>query len=65
MIGPDTHKREAVQWEIKTAYQMGKPVVGVRIYGDKNHRVPQPLKENGARIINWSMDEISGALETN
>ena len=30
--------REAVLWEINKAYELGKPVIGVRIYRDANHR---------------------------
>lgn len=63
MIGSETHEREAVLWEAKTAYQMGKPVVGVRIYRDGTHKTPQPLIDNKAKIINWNIDEISEALE--
>jgi len=63
MIGPETHKREAVLWEINKAYELGKKVIGVRIYRDKNHRVPQPLIDNGAKILNWDLEAISRELK--
>lgn len=62
MIGEDTHTREAVLWEINKAYELGKPVVGVRIYKDGNHTIPEPMQQNGARIVNWKMEEIQGAI---
>jgi len=62
LIGPETHSREAVNWEINEAYKQGKNVIGVRIHRYENHRIPQPMRENGARIINWDMNEISGEL---
>jgi len=34
-IGDDTHSREAVLWEINKAYELGKPVFGVRLHSDK------------------------------
>ena len=65
MLGPETYKREAVLWEINKAYETGKPVVGIRIYKDANHRIPQPMAERNAKIINWKIDEISKELEDN
>lgn len=61
-IGEDTHKREAVLWEMRKAYELGKRVIGVRIYRDKNHKIPTPLKEHGAKIVNWDLDAISDEI---
>ena len=63
MIGPETHKREAVLWEINKAYELGKKVIGVRIYRDKNHKIPRPLVENNAKITYWNLEDISSELE--
>lgn len=65
MIGEDTHQREAVKWETNKAYELGKKVIGVRIYKDKNHKTPQPLKDNNAKIINWKLSTISSELDNN
>ena len=62
LIGPDTHSREAVNWEINEAYKQGKNVIGVRVHRYKNHRVPQSMVDNGAKIVNWDMNEISREL---
>lgn len=63
MIGEETHLRPAVLWEINKAYELGKPVVGVRIYKDANHKVPEQMQFNGARIVNWNMQEIQNAVD--
>lgn len=63
MIGSETYKREAVVWEINKAYELGKKVVGVRIYKDKNHQIPEPLLRNGAKIIDWSLKDIAAELK--
>lgn len=63
MIGKDTYTREAVLWEINKAYELGKPIVGVRIYKDANHTIPEPMRQNGAKIVNWKMDEIQSAID--
>ena len=62
MIGENTHTREAVLWEINKAYELGKPVIGVRIQRDSNHTIPEPMRGNHARIVNWSMEEIQNAI---
>ena len=63
MIGPETASREAVLWEINKAYELGKPVIGVRIYRDENHLVPQPMKDHGAKVVTWDTARIQAWLE--
>lgn len=64
MIGPETHKREAVKWEINKAHELGKKVIGVRIYRNENHKVPEPLVRNGDKITYWNIDQISREVES-
>ncbi|MGA2682034.1 MAG: TIR domain-containing protein [Candidatus Bathyarchaeia archaeon] len=63
MVGPETHQREAVNWEINKAYELNKKVVCVRIYRDENHKIPQPCKDNHAKVINWDLNAIQNELE--
>jgi len=63
MIGAETYKRPAVIWELNKAYEMGKPVVGVRIHKNRNDPIPTTLLRNKAKIINWNMEEIQNALD--
>lgn len=63
MIGQDTASREAVDWELREAYKQGKKVIGVRIYGDRNDPIPEPLLENKAPVINWDLKEIQRRLD--
>jgi hypothetical protein len=65
MIGPETYKREAVDWEIRKAIELGKSVIGVRIYRDQNHPIPKALQENGAKIIYWNLDDIQREIDKN
>ena len=62
LIGPETYNREAVNWEINEAYSQDKKVIGVRVHRYKNHRIPQQMTENGAKIINWDINRISREL---
>lgn len=63
MIGPETYQREAVIWEINKAYELGKKVIGVRIYRNENHKIPEPLVNNDAKIIEWNLKDIAAELE--
>lgn len=63
MIGEDTHSRPAVNWEIKTAYELGIPVVGVRIYKDANHKIPEEMIRRGAPIIPWQLKQIQEEID--
>jgi len=63
MIGSETYKRPAVLWELNKAYEMGKPVIGVRIHKDKNDPIPGPLQRHNAKIVNWNLEEIQNALD--
>lgn len=64
LIGHDTHTREAVNWELKQAYKLGHKVVGVRLYRDANHNVPQLLRENKGPIINWNLGDLMEQLNS-
>jgi DNA-directed RNA polymerase subunit L len=61
-IGEDTHTREAVLWEIKKAHELGKPVIGMRIYSDKYHKVPQPMKDHGDKVLPWKLEALQAEL---
>lgn len=62
MIGENTASRPAVNFEIEESYRQGKKVIGVRIYKDKNHSIPEAMKRNNAPIVNWKLDEIQHEL---
>lgn len=63
MIGEHTHEREAVKWEISKAYELGKPVIGVRMHRNANHKVPEEMQRNGAKVVNWNMTDIQEAVD--
>ena len=63
MIGPETYKREAVLWEINKAYELGKKVVGIRISKDRDDKVPEPMRQNNAKIIEWNMEAIQNEID--
>lgn len=62
-IGEKTHEREAVDWEIRKAHELGKPVIGMRLHGDENHKVPQAMKDHNDRVVNWNLETIQAELD--
>src|SRR5690606_9185621 len=64
IIGKETHNRPWVNWEIKVANKLGKPIIGVYENGLKE-KVPLPvnLEKYASSIIGWRAGSIVGALE--
>ena len=62
MIGPETANRKAVQFEIEESYRQNKKVIGVRIYRNEHHPIPELMKQNNAPVVNWTLDDIQGEL---
>ena len=62
LIGKDTAKSDYVNWEIKTAGEMGKRIVGVYLQGAKEEDIPKELNEYGHNLVGWNGDKIVRAI---
>ncbi len=62
LIGKDTAKSDYVNWEIKTAAEMGKRIVGVYLQGAKKEDIPIELIENGNNLVGWNGEKIVKAI---
>lgn len=66
VIGKETHKRPWVNWEIETAFKLGKPVIGVYENGLKGEvEIPENLKKYSTSIVGWRSDSVISSLEGN
>jgi hypothetical protein len=66
VIGKETHARRWVEWEIRAAHQLGKPIIGVYENGLKGKvDLPENLKKYATSIVGWRSDSVIGALEGN
>jgi hypothetical protein len=66
LIGPETHTRKWVNWEIEQAHKKGKHIIGVFINGAKEDSVvPENLEKYGHGLTGWNSDKIIQALEWN
>lgn len=62
LIGKDTGKSDYVNWEIKTAAEMGKRIVGVFLQGAKDEDIPPELYEHGHNLVGWNGEKIVRAI---
>jgi len=66
LIGPKTHEREWVNWEIEYAATHGdKRVIGVYLPGATDSDLPEALNEFGHACVTWDEDKIKSALDGN
>ncbi|MFM5632679.1 TIR domain-containing protein [Aeromonas veronii] len=64
VIGKETHTRPWVNWEIKVAHQLGKPIIGVYENGLKDDvELPDNLKTYATSIVGWRAESIIEALD--
>ncbi|MCD6476721.1 MAG: TIR domain-containing protein [Candidatus Aenigmarchaeota archaeon] len=61
VIGKDTYKSKAVNWEIEQARKMGKKVVGVQIHKGKHHRLPSAMRKS-EELKRWKVENIARRL---
>lgn len=60
MIGPKTHTRKWVNYEIEAAHRQGKKIVGIYTHGSSDSvQLPNAFKKYGGSIIGWnSLDKL-------
>ena len=62
LIGPETHTRDWVNWEIDQANRQGKPIVGVFIQGAQDSDVPENFEKYGDALVGWNSGKIIDAI---
>ncbi|WP_217640418.1 TIR domain-containing protein [Desulfoluna spongiiphila] len=65
LIGPETHKRKWVDWEIEQANKHGKPIIGVFIQGAKDSDIPENFQKYGDALVGWNSGKIIDAINGN
>ena len=61
LVGPTTHKSEAVLWEISETNRQGHYLFAIQINSDATYRVP--LGVPSTRVIRWNFTKIVAELE--
>ena len=63
LIGKETAKSDYVNWEIKTAAEMGKRIIGVYLQGATEEDIPAELIEHGHNLVGWNGNRIVRAID--
>ena len=63
LIGPHTHEREWVDWEVECSNKQGNRIVGVFINGAADSDVPEQFEKYGDALVGWTSDRIIDAIE--
>ncbi len=63
LIGPDTHKREWVNWEIEQSNKADNRIVGLYIHGKTDSIVPEVFDKYGDALVGWDSGHIIDAIE--
>ncbi|MNC21073.1 hypothetical protein D3C81_1598730 [compost metagenome] len=63
LIGPKTHERDWVNWEIEHAFENNKRIVGVFIQGATDSDLPDNFKDYGDACVAWNSDKLEAAIE--
>jgi hypothetical protein len=56
LAGMYAARRDWIQFELEQAVRMGKPIIGVKPWGQE--RVPVSIQENATVIHGWNIDPI-------
>lgn len=62
LVGPKTHERDYVNWEINYAIRHGKRIVGVYLPGAENSDIPEGLKKYGDALVRWDANKIISSI---
>jgi hypothetical protein len=63
LIGPKTHTRNWVDWEIEQSNKQGNRIVGVFVNGASDSDVPENFRKYGDALVGWTSDKIIDAIE--
>lgn len=63
LIGKETHSRPWVNWEINTAHEMGKRIVGIFTRGGTAADVPSAFEDHGSALVGWNSSRLIDAIE--
>jgi hypothetical protein len=63
LIGPKTHTRPWINWEIKQSLKQGNRIIGVFINGASDSDIPENFEKYGDALVGWISEKIIDAIE--
>lgn len=65
LVGPRTHERDYVNWEIEYAQRHNKKIIGVYLPGAEDSDIPEALEKYGDSLVTWDEKKVIKALDGN
>ena len=62
-VTENTARSKWVDWEIRESIKLGKGVIAMYKGDRPPHNIPPAIRELGIRLIPWSHEEITGAID--
>lgn len=63
LIGPNTHDSDWVDWEVREAARLHKPIIGIFLRGASDADLPDAVNELADTIVGWNEDRIVDAIK--
>lgn len=60
VVGKDAHSSTPIDWEVRTAAELGKPIYAVLL--DNQHILPQAIQDLGVQVRVWDPDRVAAEL---
>lgn len=61
MIGKDTYRSKAVNWEIEQSRRARNKIIGVQIHKGQHHRLPSNMRK-GEELKKWQIETLARRL---
>ena len=61
MIGKNTYKSKAVNWEIEQSRRTGNKIIGVQIHKGRHHRLPPNMRKS-EELKKWQVESLARRL---
>lgn len=63
LIGKRTYKSKWVRWEIEETFDRGKALLGIKLKGKSDAKIPPALTKCGAKTIRWNPEIFEEEIE--
>lgn len=65
LVGPKTHERDYINWEIEYAIKNNKKLIGVYLPGAEDSDIPDGLAKYGDALVTWDARKVTAAIGGN
>lgn len=63
LIGPHTHDSDWVDWEVREAERLNKPIIGIFLRGASDADLPDAINDLADTIVGWNESKIVDTIK--